>query len=192
MFLSILHIIGLFLTIMSGNEISNSFCDIYRAAHTNVEQKKEARVVLDVCKADITNFEGTFLIVEDKYIPIPKEFFFFSDPGQFIISMTSTDSTINDEDWPYTTAHLVSSNQSLERLNYANTIVRELPSPVKSSECGLYAQLKSYSIPLSEGGFVFTASEAKFGEHTLVIFGNSTDLLLGIMDSYVRINCEEN
>lgn len=164
-----------------------SFCDHFLSGRGNYSA--DDRATEKVCLAEFETFDGSFLVLEGGFMPVPREFYYERPHDSHMIRLGSGEMIRGISDWSY--GIMVVGNQSHSRRQYAREIreVKHSTLEIFSSACGIPVVAWSFELAATQNDFSFTYSEAKVGESMLLIGGKSTHLLLAMLDAYRRLNC---
>lgn len=167
---------------------ASSFCEHYLSP--NADSAKRDPVVVSVCGASFDDFEGTFAYFERGFLPIPKQFY-IKPPGKNDVLMSSAQFA-DRIDWPYGILTIGSfENSQIGVAKSAHKIDHEVIEEVKNA-CGLNLELWNLLVEMPDSEFSSQFTEAKFGNTLISLSGDSEQLMLAMIDSFVRLNCKGN
>gem|GEM_PF-6847330 len=181
--------VAIFMGALSLGGGASSFCEEFERSHELDKASLEVSAVLEVCEATLLDYSGAFVVVEDKYLPVPSEFVIDSDNARFRLSMLPREAVVGDSSWSYGHLYVGSSDQSLANVEYGRVDVRPLDPPQALGRCDFELGLYSYSIYFEDGSYFKQATELRLPETVVVIFGGNPNLLRAMTEAFVRLNC---
>lgn len=183
-----LLVIVIILYMVSARSVwASSFCDGF--ADQEKPDLSGAQAVSEVCAAEIGSFTGTFAYVENGFLPIP-QYFYLKLPHENYISMDSAQMANGEFDWPY--GVLMISDLERSRLQHSSEkneikhrVIHEFR---KECEISLNVWALRFEMPGSKYAPYFI--EAQLGQTRISLAGKPSDLMLAMLDSFIRLNCK--
>lgn len=173
--------------IPTSSVFASTFCDEF--ADQGRSSRSGAQAINELCSAEIDSFNGTFAFIEKGFLPIPKHFY-LKVPHENYISMDSAQMVNGESDWPY--GVLIISGLERSRLQHAtekNEITHDIIQDFRNAcQISLNVWRLRFEMPGSEYSPYFI--EARLGQTRISLAGQPSELMLAMLDSFMRLNCE--
>lgn len=166
---------------------ASTFCEDFADPEKPI--RSDALAISEVCTSEVDSFNGTFAFIEKGFLPIPKQFY-LKLPHEDYISMDSALMANGRFGWPY--GVLIISGLERSQIQNANEKNKITHSVIKEFRKACQIPLNVWRLRFEMPGSKYAPYfiEAQLGQTRISLAGETSDLMLAMLDSFRRLNCK--